>query len=327
MRGRIGHRSSQVRRRLSDAVAMQPSWQFVADIWALIWEYRWYSIAIFVVTVIQEFAALWPVNLLGQFIDRLTTGDLGNVVWLFLFASAFYPGLVRANVMLRHKMFYETDFRKMVELVLRVSDQTCSADPEEAGAMYTRTANAVSGITNATYHVLGSFTPVIIKITIVCASLLQYNETLGLVYLVSLVVPSVMTIVFNKRLRVLLDSQYSVVSEVSGAAIKTIGNRDDTEARSRFHRAMGIRKHVYLSLIYKGQFYLYARELALVGSQFLVVFLALGMRTRIGLTAGDFSRIVGYTTQVAAAFITAASCLDAIVSYSRAYHVFAQGQR
>lgn len=306
---------------------MQSSWQFVTDIWALIWQYRWYSMAIFAVTIFQEFAALWPVNLLGQFIDRLATGDLGNVVWLFLLASAFYPGLVRANVMLRHKMFYETDFRKMVELVLRVSDRTTAADTEEAGAIYTRTANAVSGITNATYHVLGSFTPVIIKIAIVSASLLRYNQTLGIVYLISLVVPSVMTVVFNKWLRVLLDSQYSVVSEVTGAAIKTIGNRADGEARSRFNRAMGIRKRVYLSLVYKGQFYLYARELALVGSQFLVVFVALGMRNRLGLTPGDFTRIVGYTTQVAAAFITTASCLDAIVSYSRAYHVFARGQQ
>ncbi|MHB0879051.1 MAG: hypothetical protein ACYC5O_23685, partial [Anaerolineae bacterium] len=192
----------------------------MADVWRLIWEYRWYSVAIFVVTIFQEAAALWPVNLLGQFIDRLATNDLGNVVWLFLLASAFYPALARGNVMLRHKMFYETDFRKTVELMLRVSDQTTGAGPEEAGATYTRTANAVSGLTNATYHVLGSLTPVIIKIAIVSASLLQYNRTLGLVYLATLLVPSIMTIIFNKWLRVLLDSQYSIVSDVSGAAIK-----------------------------------------------------------------------------------------------------------
>jgi hypothetical protein len=44
----------------------------------------------------------------------------------------------------------------------------------------------------------------------------------------------------------------------------------------------------------------------------------------LGLTPGDFTRIIGYTTQVAAAFITTASTLDAIVSYSRAYHIYAQ---
>jgi hypothetical protein len=33
--------------------------------------------------------------------------------------------------------------------------------------------------------------------------------------------------------------------------------------------------------------------------------------------------IIGYTAQVAAAFIGAASCLDSIVSCSRAYHIFA----
>ena len=69
------------------------------------------------VTIFQEIAALWPVNLLGEFIDRLDTGDMGNTVWLLLGASLFYPGLLRANVILRHKMFYETDFRKRVEII------------------------------------------------------------------------------------------------------------------------------------------------------------------------------------------------------------------
>ena len=60
-----------------------------------------------------------------------------------------------------------------------------------------------------------------------------------------------------------------------------------------------------------------------MGSQFLVVFMALFMRQRLNMTAGDFTKIVGYTTQVAAAFINAAACLDAIVSYTRAYHIYA----
>jgi hypothetical protein len=34
--------------------------------------------------------------------------------------------------------------------------------------------------------------------------------------------------------------------------------------------------------------------------------------------------MVGYTTQVAVAFIDTAACLDAIVSFSRAYHVYAR---
>jgi hypothetical protein len=50
----------------------------------------------------------------------------------------------------------------------------------------------------------------------------------------------------------------------------------------------------------------------------------LRMRVRVGLTPGDFTQIVGYTAQVAAAFIGAASVLDAIVSSSRAYHVYTQ---
>jgi hypothetical protein len=40
------------------------------------------------------------------------------------------------------------------------------------------------------------------------------------------------------------------------------------------------------------------------------------------MTADDFARIFGYTAQVAAAFISAAACLDAIISYSRAYGVY-----
>jgi hypothetical protein len=48
------------------------------------------------------------------------------------------------------------------------------------------------------------------------------------------------------------------------------------------------------------------------------------MRDRLGLTPGDFTRIAGYTTQVATAFIATASTLDAIISYSRAYHAFTE---
>lgn len=320
---RLNLQPARLRRLLEDELAVNPGWQFVADVARLIWEYRYFSLAILVVTVFQEFAALWPVSLLGQFIDRLTEGDPGDVIWLLLASSLFYPALARANVVLRHKLFYETDFRKMVELVLRVSDRGEYGDTESAAAAYTRAANAVSGITNATYHVLGSFTPVIIKIVIVSGSLLAYNRLLGLVYMISLAIPTVMTVLFNRRLRVLLDSQYSVISRVSGAGIKTISDKDNLTARDKFREAMGTRRGIYVSLIGKSQFYLYAREAILVGSQFLVVFLALAMRQRLGMTPGDFAKIIGYMAQVAAAFITAASCLDAIVSYSRAYHVYA----
>jgi ABC-type multidrug transport system fused ATPase/permease subunit len=304
---------------------MSSSWQFAWDIARLIWQYRWYSLAIFLVTIFQEFAALWPVSLLGQFIDRLATGQLGSIVPLFLAASLFYPLLLRANVVLRHKMFYETDFSKMVELVLQVSSREESMDTERAGAAWARAANAVSGITNATYHVLGSFTPVIIKIAIVAGSLLAYNRSLGLFYLASLTIPGIMTVAFNRRLRVLLDSQYAVSSEFSGAAIRTISEHASPSAHSRFLEVMRVRKHILISLVAKSQFYLYAREAALVGSQFLVVFLALAMRARLQMTPGDFAKIIGYTGQVAAAFINAAACLDAIVSYSRAYHVYRSG--
>ena len=44
-----------------------------------------------------------------------------------------------------------------------------------------------------------------------------------------------------------------------------------------------------------GVSFLYVREATLVGSQFLVVFLALGLRDRIGDDAGDFTKVVGYT--------------------------------
>jgi len=304
-------------------MAINSSWQFVRDVVRLIWEYRWFSLAIFLVTIVQEFAALWPVSLLGQFIDRLTEGDPAGVIWLLILASFLYPGLVRANVVLRHKLFYETDFRKMVELVLKVSDRGEYQDTESAAAAYTRAANAVSGITNAAYHVLGSFTPVIIKIAIVSASLLAYNRSLGLVYLASLLIPAVMTVVFNRRLRVLLDSQYSVVSRTSGAGIKTISDRDNLTARDKFREALQVRRGIYISLVSKSQFYLYAREAVLVGSQFLVVLIALGMRQELGMTPGDFAKIIGYMAQVAAAFLNAAACLDAIVSYSRAYHIYA----
>lgn len=301
-----------------------PSWLFIRDVWRLIWAYRGYSLAIILVTVIQEVAALLPVNLLGQFIDRLGTGDMGWTVWLFMGASILAPGIARANIMLRHKMFYETDFQKLVELVCKAADRSDHTDAESAGAAYARTANAVSGMTNAAYHVLGSFTPVVIKIIIVAGSLLGYNRFLGTVYLLSLVIPAVMTVVFNRWLRVLLDTQYSIVSEVQGAGIRTIHERENQAVRERYTAIMRIRKNVLQLLVYKSQIFTYLREVALVGSQFAVVFIALGVREQIGMTAGDFARIIGYTAQVAAAFISAAACLDAIISYSRAYGVYAR---
>jgi hypothetical protein len=321
--GRIQLRAKRVIERIQLKFAYDPLWQFVGNIAGLIWEYRWYSLAIFVVTIFQEFAALWPVNLLGEFIDRLDSGDMGRTVWLLLAASVFYPGLVRANVILRHKMFYETDFRKRVELVLHVSDMGQWTDSEAAGAAYTKTVNAVSGITNAVFHILASFTPVIIKITIVSGNLLRYNRLLGLSYLGSLAIPGAMTLLFNKKLQVLRDSQYAVIGESSGLGIKVIAEKDNREVRDKFLGVMRVRTNVFFSLLARSQAFLYVREAALVGSQFLVVFLALSMRTRLNMTAGDFTKIVGYTAQVAAAFISAAACLDAIVSYSRAYHIYA----
>jgi len=324
--GHLNLRPERLRAYLRDELECNPNWQFARDIGRLVWQYKWHSAAIILVTIFQEFASLWPVTLLGEFIDRLETGSLGNVVWLFLAASLFYPALARANIVLRHRVFYETDFRKMVELVLKVSDRGGHTDSESAGAAYTRAANAVSGVTNATFYLLGNITPVIIKIMIVSGSLLGYNRLLGLVYVASLIVPTLMTIVFNRWLRVLLDSQYSVASDLSGAAIKTISERENQEVRSRFLDIMRTRKRVFMHLLVKGQFYTYAREAALIGSQFTVVFIALAMRAKLGLTPGDFAKIVGYTGQVAATFITAAAVVDAMVSYSRAYHIYVTTQ-
>jgi hypothetical protein len=310
-------------RLLPPEAAAHPGWLFVKDVWQLISAFRWYSLAICVVTVFQEFAALWPVTLLGQFIDRLGTGDLGNTVWQLVAASLFAPAIVRANVMLRHKMFYETDFQKMVQMVFKAADETRPADTAAAGAAYARTVNAVSGITNATYHMLGSFTPVIIKITIVSGNLLGYNRFLGIVYLLSLIIPVIVTVLFNRWLRVLLDKQYSIVSDVQGVGIRAIYERENHELRDHYLDILHTRKKVLQMLIYKGQIFTYLREAILVGSQFLVVFIALSMREQIGMTPGDFARVIGYTAQVAGAFINAAVCLDAIISYSRAYKVYA----
>ena len=300
-----------------------PVGQFTSNVARLIWQYRAYSAAIILLTIVQEFAALWPVSLLGEFIDRLDSGDLGQVVWLFLFASLLYPGLVRGNIILRHRMLYQTDYQKMVELVLRASDAPKGRDSEEVGTEYTRLANAVAGITNATFHILGGFTPIIFKIIIVSGRLLAYNRLLGLVYTASLVVPAALTVVFNQRLRFLLDAHYALGGEVSGAAMRVISEGDDLDARARYGERMHVRRSLLQKLVAKGQFFTYLREAALVASQFLVVFMALALRTTISITPGDFARIIGYTTQVAAAFVGAVASLDAIVSYTRAYHVYA----
>jgi hypothetical protein len=317
-------RPRMVAYRVGQRLQYNRNWQFARDVARMIWEYRTYSLTITVVTIFQEVAALWPVALLGRFVDGLATGDLGNVVWLFFGASVLYPGIVRANVMLRHKMFYETDFRKRVEMTLKVADRGECEEIESAAAAHTRVLNAVSGITNAAYHVLGSFTPVIIKVIVVSGSLLAYNRMLGLTYLASLLVPAAMTATFNNRLRVLRDAEYTIMSQGSGVGVKVIANRGDSSIRDKYVGVMRERTNVLIALVCKSQTFLYIREAALVGSQFLVVFMALAMRDRLQMTPGDFTRVVGYTTQVATAFINTAAVLDAIISYSRAYHVYAE---
>jgi hypothetical protein len=324
--GPIDISPGRLAKRILQNMKLDPNWQFARDIGRLIAEYRWYSLAILCVTVVQELAALWPVNLLGDFVDRLETGNLGNVVLLLMGASVLAPAIMRGNIILRHKMFYETDFQKRVELILE-SSSSASADAEAAGATNTRIANAVSGITNATYYVLGNFTPIIIKITVVFGNLMAYNRILGITYLASLIIPTVMTIAFNNWLKVLRDAQYSVMSRADGTATKFFASQDKQAVSSKVREVMAERKNILIALVSKHQISLFVRQAALIGSQFLVVFIALASRQQLGLTAGDFTKIVGYTTQVAAAFIETAACLDAIVSHSRAYHVYAQAKK
>jgi hypothetical protein len=310
--------------------------EFVRSIIALIWRSRGYSVAIILVTVLQELSALWPVALLGTFVDRLGTDDLGHTVWWLMGASLLYPGIVRGNVILRHKMFYETDFRKRVELTGKVRDKGGHTSMEDAGAANTRIVQAVSGITNAAYHVLGSFTPVVVKIVAVGAALIAYNRTLGVVYVVSLILPTVLTLIFNRMLRTLQRDGYAFFSRAEGIVMRALSGKSDpppvagggTENAQEdgpcFVDALKTRRDFLFLFLAKSQWYIYVREVCLVGSQFLVVFVALAMRKKIGLTPGDFTKILGYTAQVAGAFISAASCLDAIVSYARAYRVYAE---
>jgi hypothetical protein len=325
--GRVAVGPRRMAARVGQRLRANQGWHFYSDTLRLIWEYRLFGLAILGVTVAQEFAALWPVQLLGQFVDRLQTGDLGNVVFVFLGASLLHPFIVRSNVILRHKMFYETDFQKRVELTLQVAEETDAKDAEAAGSAHTSLVQAVSGVTNAAYHLLGSFTPVLIKLVVVGTRLLAYNELLGLAYVGSLIVPVLLTVLFNNKLRVLRDTQYSIINRTSGAGIKAIIERDNVEARNRFTSTMRERTNILIALVSRSQIFLYIREMALVSSQFLVVFLALGMRERLGLTPGDFTQIIGYTAQVAVAFLNSVSFVDNIVSYSRAYHVYRQEHR
>jgi len=323
--GRLSLRPGRLWRLLRQRIVSNPSWPFFQDVGGLIWDFRLYGLAILVVTVAQELLALWPVQLLGEFVDRLGSGEpLGNVVLMFLLATLLYPAVARGNVILRHKMFYESDLRRRVELTLLVASEGEGKDPESAGAAHTSLVQAVSGVTNAAYHVLGSFTPVIIKIVVVTVRLVQYNNILGLAYVASLLVPGALTVLFNNRLRVLRDTQYSVLNRTTGCGIKTIIERDNMEVRQRFLTTMRDRTDILFLLMARSQIFLYAREAALIGGQFLIVFLALGLRERIGLTPGDFTQVVGYTGQVAAAFLTAVSVVDNIYSYISAYHVYRQ---
>jgi hypothetical protein len=109
--------------------------------------------------------------------------------------------------------------------------------------------------------------------------------------------------------------------------VRVIVGGSDEQVRNRFVKVIRDRSDILISLVTKHQVSLLVREAALAGCQFTVIFLALALRERIGLTPGDFTRIAGYTTQVGVAFINTASFLDAIMSHSRAYHVFDQARR
>ena len=59
----------------------------------------------------------------------------------------------------------------------------------------------------------------------------------------------------------------------------------------------------------------------------MVVSVALATREQLGITAGDFTNIIGYTIKVAAASVVAAPTVASVVRFSRAYHVYATGGR
>jgi ABC-type multidrug transport system fused ATPase/permease subunit len=318
-------RQAVIRRPRIREARDRPGVQFAADIWAMIWQHKWYGVAILGVTVLQEVSALWPVNALGQFIDRLQSGDVTRSLVLLIGTSVLSLGVMRFNVILRHKVFYETDFQSRIEMTLRLPSAV--EDVEEAGKVNSRIANAVGSITNAAYNVLGSFAPVFVKVTVVAASLLAYNSVLGWSFLASLILPTVLTAAYNRWQRRLRDHQYAVVTRAEGIGTRLITTPGHDGARTRFMRLMRERRDVLFTIVARSQASLYLREVALLLSQLLVVVLALSMRERLHMTAGDFTRIIGYTAQVSVAFLNAAACLDAVVSYSRAWHVYAEARR
>jgi hypothetical protein len=301
-----------------------PSGQFASDVGRMISEYRWFSLTIVAVTVLQEVAALWPVNLLGRFIDGLGTDDTGRTVVLLIGASILAPAIGRFNVILRYKMFFQTDFQTRVEMTLRGS--VPAEDVEAAGKANSRVANSVSSITNAVFHVVGSFTPVIIKVLVVSGSLLAYNSLIGWAFIASLSIPTFLTWAANKWLRRHRDSSYFLAAASEGVVTRVISAPNAEPQVRRFIRMMREKRDVNFYLLQRSQITLFLREVALVGSQFLVVLLALAMRERLHITAGDFTRIVGYTGQVSVAFINTAACIDAVISYSRAWHVYEEAR-
>lgn len=300
-------------------------WHFFTGAMRLLWDYRRYSIPSMALTIVQEIAALWPARLLGQFVDRLQGGDPGNVVWLFFGASILYPLLLRTNVIISNRMFYAMELEKRLEWTARVGQSgQCANDAEKAGTAIIRIVNAVSAMAHLAFYSVRSIAPIFVKVIAVSSALLTYSRTLGLVYVASLAIPVWMTIRYNRRVRALRDRQYGVASEVTGTAVKALAEHENPEPRSRFLEVMVERRRILFTLLARSQVANLARTVVLTGSQFAVVFLALAMRHDLGLTPGDFTTIVGYTGQVAAAVLGAASVYDTIVDLTRAYTVYVE---
>jgi len=300
-------------------------WHFFVGGMRLLWDYRGYSLTSLGLTILQEIVALWPAKLLGQFVDRLQTGELGNVVWLFMGASVLYPIVLRINVIISNKMFYEMELQKRIEWLERVGlRRDCAGDAEKAGSAVVTITNAVSAMCHLAFYSVRSVAPIFVKVIAVCSALLAYSRVLGLTYLASLAIPIAMTISYNKRMRALRDTQYSLAGESNGAGVKTMIEGKNEETRNRFLQIMVKRRNVLFALLAKSQIATFLRTTVLTGSQFVVVFIALAMRQQLGLTPGDFTTIVGYTSQVATATLGAASVIDTIIDLSRAYTVYVQ---
>lgn len=296
--------------------------RFLRDVFRLLWQYRGLSVLVLGVTIGQELSSLWPYSSLGKCVDKFQSKEIFLAVVVFVLANGVHLLVSSLSGILRNTLKFDLECFLRIKLVSEEGGKGIWRDAKGAGRVNTLILNAISGLVQAADYLLGSFIPVLIKIGVVSADFMRYSWLLALAYLLSLLIPGAITIYINRKLLKLRDLQYKTDSLAGGEGVQTLLGSNSEGHNQALRDSTQERKRVQISLTVSSQVLNLLRTLSLAGSQLIVIFLAVYRRQELGLTAGDFTRLINYMVQVAGSFLGVASMIDALATFSRAHATY-----